>query len=108
MTTLQRVAILGSTGSIGVSTLDVIARHPDRFTVTALSAHSNVDRLREQCLLHKPAFVVVSSPTDAARLGAELTSAGLSTRVMVGEHALGEIAAHDQVDVVMAGIVGAA
>jgi 1-deoxy-D-xylulose-5-phosphate reductoisomerase len=108
MSALQRVAILGSTGSIGVSTLDVIARHPDRFTVTALSAHSNVDRLREQCLLHKPAFVVVSSPTDAARLAAELKSAGLGTQVMVGEHALGEIASHEQVDVVMAGIVGAA
>jgi 1-deoxy-D-xylulose-5-phosphate reductoisomerase len=108
MTTLQRVAILGSTGSIGVSTLDVIARHPERFAVTALSAHTNVERLREQCLVHKPGFVVVSSPTDAARLGAELKSAGLATQVMVGERALGEIASHDQVDVVMAGIVGAA
>jgi 1-deoxy-D-xylulose-5-phosphate reductoisomerase len=108
MTTVQRVAILGSTGSIGVSTLDVIARHPDRFTVTALSAHTNVDRLRDQCVLHKPAFVVVSSPTDAARLASELKSVGLGTHVMVGEHALGEIASHEQVDLVMAGIVGAA
>ena len=108
MTTLQRVAILGSTGSIGVSTLDVISRHPDRFVVTALSAHSNIDRLREQCLLHKPAFVVVSSPTDATRLSSELKSAGLSTQVMAGESALGDVASHEQVDVVMAGIVGAA
>ena len=105
---IQRVAILGSTGSIGVSTLDVIARHPDRFRVVALSAHTNVNRLHEQCLVHRPEFVVVSSPTDAERLAVELKQAGLSTHVTVGERALCDVAAHDQVDVVMAGIVGAA
>jgi 1-deoxy-D-xylulose-5-phosphate reductoisomerase len=104
----QRIAVLGSTGSIGVSTLDVIARHPTRFSVAALSARSNVDRLREQCLVHRPAFVVVSSSNDAARLIAELKAAGLATQVLVGDQALADVAAHATVDVVMAGIVGAA
>jgi 1-deoxy-D-xylulose-5-phosphate reductoisomerase len=104
----QRVAVLGSTGSIGVSTLDVIARHPNRFRVAALSAHSNIERLREQCLVHRPAFVVVSSSNDASTLTVELKTAGLDSQVLVGEAALAEVAAHDCVDVVMAGIVGAA
>jgi 1-deoxy-D-xylulose-5-phosphate reductoisomerase len=108
MSKQQRVAVLGSTGSIGVSTLDVIARHPARFSVAALSAHTNVARLREQCLVHRPAFVVVSSPDDAVRLAGELKAAGVVTQVLVGEQALAEIAAHETVDVVMAGIVGAA
>ena len=108
MNELQRIAVLGSTGSIGVSTLDVIARHPTRFAVAALSAHSNIDRLREQCLTHRPAFVVVSSPDDAIRLAADLAARGLATEVLVGEQALSQVAAHDCVDVVMAGIVGAA
>jgi 1-deoxy-D-xylulose-5-phosphate reductoisomerase len=108
MSAPQRVAVLGSTGSIGVSTLDVIARHPNRFSVVALSAHTNVDRLREQCLVHRPAFVVVSSPNDATRLTSELKGFGLTTQVLVGEKALAEVAAHASVDVVMAGIVGAA
>jgi 1-deoxy-D-xylulose-5-phosphate reductoisomerase len=104
----RRVAVLGSTGSIGVSTLDVIARHPTRFAVAALSAHSNIDRLREQCLTHRPEFVVVSVPDDAARLSADLAAHGLAAQVLVGEQALAQVAAHDRVDIVMAGIVGAA
>jgi 1-deoxy-D-xylulose-5-phosphate reductoisomerase len=103
-----RVAVLGSTGSIGVSTLDVLARHPQRFQVVALSAHSNVARLREQCLQFRPAFAVVASATDAAALQAELGRAAPSTQVLSGEEALCEIAGHSQVDVVMAAIVGAA
>jgi len=105
---IERVAILGSTGSIGVSTLDVIARHPDRFRVVALTAHTNINRLLEQCVVHRPEFVVVSSPDDAKRVELELKAAGLSTQVSVGERALCELAAHARVDVVMAGIVGAA
>jgi 1-deoxy-D-xylulose-5-phosphate reductoisomerase len=108
MNELQRIAVLGSTGSIGVSTLDVIARHPTRFAVAALSAHSNIDRLREPGLTHRPAFVVVRSPDDAIRLAADLAARGLATEVLVGEQALSQVAAHDCVDVVMAGIVGAA
>jgi 1-deoxy-D-xylulose-5-phosphate reductoisomerase len=104
----QRVAVLGSTGSIGVSTLDVIARNPERFAVAALSAHTNIARLREQCLAHRPSFVVVSAPNDATRLAGELKLAGVSAEVLVGEKALEHVAAHAAVDVVMAGIVGAA
>jgi 1-deoxy-D-xylulose-5-phosphate reductoisomerase len=100
--------VLGSTGSIGVSTLDVIARHPDRFEVVALSAHSNIARLRQQCLLHRPKFVVVSSPTDATQLALDLKSTGIASDVLVGEDSLITVAAHADVDVVMAGIVGAA
>ena len=108
MSTRHRVAVLGSTGSIGVSTLVVIARHPDRFEVVALSAHSNIARLLEQCIAHAPRFVVVSSPDRAAPLTEGLARAGLSAEVLVGGDALAAIAAHADVDVVMAGIVGAA
>lgn len=104
----MRVAVLGSTGSIGLSTLDVLKRHPDRFEVFALTAHSNVTRLREQCLAHRPQFAVVVEPAAAAKLTSELHAAGSPTRVLVGEAALSEIAAHEQVDAVMAAIVGAA
>lgn len=104
----MRVAVLGSTGSIGLSTLDVLARHPDRFEVFALTAHSNVARLREQCLALRPQFAVVVEPAAAARLASELQLAACTTRVLVGEAALSEVAAHDQVDAVMAAIVGAA
>jgi 1-deoxy-D-xylulose-5-phosphate reductoisomerase len=100
--------VLGSTGSIGLSTLDVLARHPDRFEVFALTANNNVTRLREQCLAHRPQFAVVVDATAAAKLAAELHSAGSTTRVLVGEAALSEVAAHEQVDAVMAAIVGAA
>jgi 1-deoxy-D-xylulose-5-phosphate reductoisomerase len=102
------VAVLGSTGSIGLSTLDVLARHPDRYEVFALTAHNNVARLREQCLAYRPRFAVVVDATAAAKLSAELHSAGSATRVLAGEGALSEVAAHEDVDAVMAAIVGAA
>jgi len=104
----MKVAVLGSTGSIGVSTLDVLARHPDRYEVFALTAHNNVARLREQCLAHRPRFAVVVDAAAATKLSAELHSAGSATRVLVGEAALSEVAAHEDVDAVMAAIVGAA
>lgn len=103
-----RVAVLGSTGSIGVSTLDVLARHPDRFEIIALTAHTNVARLREQCLTHRPAFAVMASEHSAAQLQAELKQAGAATQVLSGAEALCTIASHPQVDAVMAAIVGAA
>lgn len=104
----MRVAVLGSTGSIGVSTLDVLSRHPERFEIVALTAHTNVSRLRDQCLAHRPAFAVIAAAADAATLSEELRSAGCATRVLWGEAALCDMAAHEQVDVVMAAIVGAA
>lgn len=108
MTGKMRVAVLGSTGSIGLSTLDVLARHPDRFDVFALSANKNVARLREQCLAYSPRFAVMADGASAARLAAELQSAGSKTKVLAGAAALADIAAHEQVDAVMAAIVGAA
>ncbi|MDY0066299.1 MAG: 1-deoxy-D-xylulose-5-phosphate reductoisomerase [Steroidobacteraceae bacterium] len=104
----KRVAVLGSTGSIGLSTLDVLARHPERYRVTALAAHSNVSRLQEQCLAHRPRYAVVVDAAAGAQLARELRRAGSSTEVLIGEQALSDVAAHDEVDVVMAAIVGAA
>jgi len=108
MSAVSRIAVLGSTGSIGLSTLDVLARHPERYQVTALAAHSNVERLREQCLKHRPELAVVVRPEAAALLAAQLEAAGSPTQVLAGENALSEIAAHERVDTVMAAIVGAA
>jgi 1-deoxy-D-xylulose-5-phosphate reductoisomerase len=104
----QRVCVLGSTGSIGVNTLDVIARHPDRYEVVALSAMSRVDELLAQCLTWKPRFAVMPARDAAAQLREKLREAGSATEVLDGADKLSEIAAHPDVDTVMAAIVGAA
>ncbi|ALK97668.1 1-deoxy-D-xylulose 5-phosphate reductoisomerase [Massilia sp. WF1] len=103
---MQRVTILGATGSIGASTLDVLGRHPDKYEVHALSAHSRVDELAAQCRIHRPARAVVGSPEAAARLAGLI--ADLPTDVSWGEQALCEISASSATDTVMAAIVGAA
>jgi 1-deoxy-D-xylulose-5-phosphate reductoisomerase len=108
MTSPMRVAVLGSTGSIGLNTLDVLERHRDRYRVFALAARNNIVRLREQCLRHSPRFAVVVDTAAAATLAAELRSAGSTTEVFAGEQALSDIAAHVEVDAIMAAIVGAA
>ena len=105
---MMRVAVLGSTGSIGVSTLDVLARHPDRFSVAVLAAGSNDAGLIEQCLRHRPAIAVLESPAAAERLAVALRAAGSATEVRCGAEALAESASSPQVDAVMAAIVGAA
>jgi 1-deoxy-D-xylulose-5-phosphate reductoisomerase len=105
-TAMQRVTILGATGSIGVSTLDVLARHPDLYSVVALSAHGRVDELAAQCRRFRPARAVVGSPEAAARLSQLI--ADLPTDVSYGEQALCDIAASRDTDTVMAAIVGAA
>jgi 1-deoxy-D-xylulose-5-phosphate reductoisomerase len=105
---MMRVAVLGSTGSIGVSTLDVLARHPDRFSVAVLAARSNDAGLFEQCLRHQPAIAVLESPASAERLAAALRAAGSATDVRCGAEALAECASSPEVDAVMAAIVGAA
>ncbi len=105
---MQRITILGATGSIGVSTLDVIARHPERFTVHALSAHSRVEELAAQCRQFRPARAVVGTQDAADRLAALLRAMGLATQVEWGEAALCDIASAAEVDGVMAAIVGAA
>ena len=102
------VAILGSTGSVGEHTLDVIARHPDRFHVAALGAHRNADRLAEQALRFRAPHVAIADPSAAARLEQELRARGAATRVLAGPGALEEIARLPEVDAVMAAIVGAA
>ena len=104
----QQVCVLGSTGSIGTNTLDVIARHPDRYRVFALSAMSRVDELAAQCLQHAPRFAVLPDAALAAQLRAKLREAGSRTEVLDGMAALSEISAHPEVDAVMAAIVGAA
>ena len=106
--TVQRICILGSTGSVGVSTLDVLARHPERFEVVALTAHSRVDDLFAQCLQWRPRFAAVPDAAQARELQQRLRAAGRSTEVLAGAKALCELAAHPDVDSVMAAIVGAA
>lgn len=106
---MKGICILGSTGSIGVSTLDVVGRHPDRYKVVALTANNNVSLLFEQCLAHRPAYAVVLDEAKAADLRARLERADLSgVRVMCGARALEEAASLPEVDCVMAAIVGAA
>lgn len=104
----QRVTILGATGSIGRNTLDVIARHPDRFEVFALTASTQVDLLISQCKQFLPRFAVMVDPGRARTLAACLAELNLPTQVLAGAQALDEVAAHEDVDVVMAAIVGAA
>lgn len=106
MTKKQRIAILGSTGSIGTSTLDVVSRHPDRFEVAGLSAFRRVDELAAQCRLFRPAVAVVPDEARAAELRRLLD--GQPTEVRVGAQALADLAAAPEVDSVMAAIVGAA
>ena len=102
----QQITILGSTGSIGVSTLDVISRHPERYQVFALTAHSRVDELFQQCTQFKPKFAVLGTSDAASLLADKLRSHDIATKVLFGAAALCEVAR--DADVVMAAIVGAA
>ena len=104
----QRITVLGSTGSIGTNTLDVIARHPERFEVFALSAARQVDAMLAQCAQFKPRFAVMADEAAARQLADRIQAEGLPTRVLQGPGALSEISAHPEVDAVMAAIVGAA
>ncbi|MBH1968814.1 MAG: 1-deoxy-D-xylulose-5-phosphate reductoisomerase [Pseudomonadales bacterium] len=104
----QLITVLGATGSIGLSTLDVIARHPDRFQVFALSGFTRLSELLALCIKHSPRFAVVPEVAAARTLQDDLRAAGLSTRVLVGEEGLCRVASDPEVDAVMAAIVGAA
>ena len=104
----QRLVVLGATGSIGVNTLDVVARHPDRFEVLALSAQNRVERLADQCARFKPRFAVVGSDAAADQLGKLLRQSGCETTVLAGAEALERISSLAEADAVMAAIVGAA
>ena len=105
---MQKITVLGSTGSIGTSTLDVIARHPDKFQVIALTAHRQVDLLFQQCQRFKPAYAVLLEEAAAIQLRGHLDDASLATEVLSGVAALEQVSALTEVDAVMAAIVGAA
>jgi 1-deoxy-D-xylulose-5-phosphate reductoisomerase len=105
---MQRLCILGSTGSVGVNTLEVVSRHPDRFEVFALTAHLRVPELLAQCLAVRPRYAVMTDPKAAQALRRALKAEGCATEVLEGPQALVELAAHPEVDSVMAAIVGAA
>lgn len=104
----QKLVVLGATGSIGVNTLDVVSRHPDRYEVLALSAQNKVDRLAEQCVRFRPRYAVVGSDKAAASLEGLLRPSGTGTVVLAGIEALERIASLPEADTVMAAIVGAA
>jgi 1-deoxy-D-xylulose-5-phosphate reductoisomerase len=104
----RRLCILGSTGSIGTSTLDVVARHPERFEVFALTANAQLDALVAQCLQWRPRFAAVPGRETARTLRDKLREQGSRTEVLEGAQALVELAAHPEVDAIMAAIVGAA
>ncbi|MFZ3019368.1 MAG: 1-deoxy-D-xylulose-5-phosphate reductoisomerase [Gallionella sp.] len=105
---MQHLTVLGSTGSIGTSTLDVVARHPDRFRIVALTANSQVDLLFKQCEQFKPDYAVLLDEVAAAGLRQRLKGAGISTEVLCGVEALEQVSVLPEVDAVMAAIVGAA
>ncbi|WP_111640327.1 1-deoxy-D-xylulose-5-phosphate reductoisomerase [Marinimicrobium alkaliphilum] len=105
---MQQVSILGSTGSIGVSTLDVLARHPERYCVYALAANTQWSLLAEQVMRFAPRYAVLRDAQAAEQLREHLRARGCETQVLAGEEALAEVASASEVDTVMAAIVGAA
>jgi 1-deoxy-D-xylulose-5-phosphate reductoisomerase len=108
MTARQRLCILGATGSVGMNTLEVVARHPERFDVVALTARQRVDELAALCERWRPRFAAVDDAASARQLRERLVRAGVQTQVLHGPTALTDLAAHPDVDAVMAAIVGAA
>jgi 1-deoxy-D-xylulose-5-phosphate reductoisomerase len=104
----QKVTILGATGTIGLQTLDVISQHPAKFEAFALTANANDEALYELCVKHRPVFAVLLQEAACLRLIQKLSKAGINTKVLCGEQALCEMASHDDVDIVMAAIVGSA
>lgn len=105
---LQVLTVLGSTGSIGASTLDVVSRHPNNFKVFALTANTSVDALERQCLVFKPTYAVMLNESSGLELAVRLKSVNSKTEVLTGQAALIDVVEHSCVDTVMAAIVGAA
>src|SRR5258708_31705731 len=105
---MKRLAILGSTGSIGANTLAVVDRHPDRFKVVALSADRQVDRLFDQCRRYRPRYAAMADAACAGQLRLKIRESGINCEVLSGAAALEQIAAAPEIDAVMAAIVGAA
>ncbi|HSV52523.1 MAG TPA: 1-deoxy-D-xylulose-5-phosphate reductoisomerase, partial [Burkholderiaceae bacterium] len=104
----QRLTILGSTGSVGTSTLDVVARHPERFELFALTAATQVDLMFAQCVRFAPKFAVMASAEHGRALADKIESHGLGVKVLSGSEAIEMVSSHEEVDAVMAAIVGAA
>lgn len=104
----QNITILGATGSIGQSTLDIVARHPDKFSVFALTAYSQVEKLGDLCVQFSPQYAVINGEENAEKLNKLLKSKGCDTQVLCKEDALSFVATHKDTDMVMAAIVGAA
>lgn len=104
----KNIVVLGATGSIGDSTLDIIARHPGRFHVFALTGHGNVNKLHQLCIKHQPNYVVISSEEKYQELQQLISSSQLKTKTLAGKQALIDICKADEVDMVVAGIVGSA
>lgn len=105
---MRKLTILGATGSIGASTLKVVAENPEQFTIVALAAGQNVTKMRELCQIWQPKYAVMADAKAARRLMEQLTALHLNTEVLYGEEAMCYVAAHEEVDTVMAAIVGAA
>jgi 1-deoxy-D-xylulose-5-phosphate reductoisomerase len=105
---IRHVAVLGATGSIGSSTLDVLARHPERFRASVLAAHRNVEALAELCTIHRPALAIIADPALEAELARRLQAAGVHCEVASGDAAISQAAAGGLCDTVVAAIVGAA
>ena len=105
---MKGICVLGATGSIGISTLDVVGRHPDRYRVVALTANQDAERLAAQCRRHRPALAVMADATAARRLHGLLAGMDSPPEVLAGPAALEQVAALPEVDIVMAAIVGAA
>lgn len=105
---VQRICVLGATGSIGKSTLDVIARHPERYEAFALTAHSRVSELEKLCVQFNPVYAVVADESSRIRLQQALKEQGIRTEVLAGQQALCDVASHADVNTVMSAIIGAA
>ena len=105
---MKGITILGATGSIGTTTLDVVGRHRNRFQVIALTAHADVEGLLRQCLEHRPRYAVMVEETPAQQLRERTKQLGLNVQVLSGRQALEEVAKLPENDCIMAAIVGAA
>jgi 1-deoxy-D-xylulose-5-phosphate reductoisomerase len=108
MPNIRHLTILGSTGSIGVSTLDVVTRHPDRFQIIALTANHSIEKMLEQCRLFRPRYAVMLDKDSGEKLHTKVRAAGISTEVIWGVESLEKVASLPEVDTVMAAIVGSA
>ncbi|MBL79625.1 MAG: 1-deoxy-D-xylulose-5-phosphate reductoisomerase [Nitrosomonadaceae bacterium] len=104
----RNITILGSTGSVGISTLDVVSRHPNKYQIVALTANKSSDKMLDQCRIFHPQYAVMLDPISADNLKTEITKEGIDTEVLCGVESLEKVASLPEVDIVMAAIVGAA